>query len=80
MDRYGNKAAQELIAQIKIIAPLMTINVVERAMQIHGAMGLSQDTFLPRAYSYARTIRLADGPDQVHMSQLGKRLVKRYTA
>ncbi|MFT7109270.1 MAG: acyl-CoA dehydrogenase, partial [Psychrobacter glaciei] len=57
-----------------------TINVVERAMQIHGAMGLSQDTFLPRAYSYARTIRLADGPDQVHMSQLGKRLVKRYTA
>jgi acyl-CoA dehydrogenase len=80
MDRYGNKAAQELIAQIKIIAPLMTINVVERAMQIHGAMGLSQDTFLPRAYSYSRTIRLADGPDQVHMSQLGKRLVKRYTA
>ena len=80
MDRYGNKAAQELISQIKIIAPQMTINVVERAMQLHGAMGLSQDTFLPRAYSYARTIRLADGPDQVHMSQLGKRLVKRYSA
>jgi acyl-CoA dehydrogenase len=80
MDRHGNKAAQEIIAQIKIIAPMMTINVVERAMQLHGAMGLSQDTFLPRAYSYARTIRLADGPDQVHMSQLGKRLVKRYTA
>jgi len=80
MDRHGNKAAQELISQIKIIAPQMTINVVERAMQVHGAMGLSQDTFLPRAYSYARTIRLADGPDQVHMSQLGKRLVKRYSA
>lgn len=80
MDRFGNKQAQELIAQIKIIAPMMTLNVVERAMQIHGAMGLSQDTFLPRAYSYARTIRLADGPDQVHMSQLGKRLVKRYTS
>ena len=80
MDRYGNKAAQELISQIKIIAPQMTINVVERAMQLHGAMGLSQDTFLPRAYSYARTIRLADGPDQVHMSQLRKRLVKRYSA
>jgi acyl-CoA dehydrogenase len=80
MDLYGNKAAQGLISQIKIIAPQMTINVVERAMQIHGAMGLSQDTFLPRAYSYARTIRLADGPDQVHMSQLGKSLVKKYTA
>ena len=78
MDKYGNKAAQEIIAQIKIVAPMMCINVVERAMQLHGAMGLSQDTFLPRAYSYARTIRLADGPDQVHMSQLGKRLVKRY--
>lgn len=78
MDKYGNKAAQEIIAQIKIVAPMMCINVVERAMQMHGAMGLSQDTFLPRAYSYARTIRLADGPDQVHMSQLGKRLVKRY--
>ena len=80
MDKYGNKAAQEIIAQIKIVAPMMCINVVERAMQLHGAMGLSQDTFLPRAYSYARTIRLADGPDQVHMSQLGKRLVKRYAS
>ena len=80
MDKYGNKAAQEIIAQIKIVAPNMCINVVERAMQLHGAMGLSQDTFLPRAYSYARTIRLADGPDQVHMSQLGKRLVKRYAS
>ncbi|MAA72229.1 MAG: acyl-CoA dehydrogenase [Bermanella sp.] len=80
MDLYGNKVAQELIAQIKIIAPNMAINVIERAMQMHGAMGLSQDTFLSRSYSYARTIRLADGPDQVHMSQLGKRLIKRYTA
>lgn len=80
MDLYGNKVAQELIAQIKIIAPNMAISVIERAMQMHGAMGVSQDTFLPRAYSYARTIRLADGPDQVHMSQLGKRLIKRYNA
>ena len=65
------------------IAPQQHTEVVEPrddALQLHGAMGLSQDTFLPRAYSYARTIRLADGPDQVHMSQLGKRLVKRYAS
>jgi acyl-CoA dehydrogenase len=80
MDRYGNKKAQELISQIKIIAPSMCVNVAERAMQIHGAMGVSQDSFLPRAYSYGRMVRLADGPDQVHMSQLGKRLVQRYSA
>jgi acyl-CoA dehydrogenase len=58
----------------------MCVNVAERAMQIHGAMGVSQDSFLPRAYSYGRMVRLADGPDQVHMSQLGKRLVQRYSA
>jgi acyl-CoA dehydrogenase len=80
MDLHGNKVAQGLISQIKIIAPMMAITVLERAMQMHGAMGLSQDTFLARSYSYARTIRLADGPDQVHMSQLGKRLIQRYTA
>jgi len=79
MDRYGNKAAKEIIAQIKIIAPNMTARVADRAMQLHGAMGVSQDTFLPRAYQYARMVRLADGPDQVHMSQLGKLLVRKYT-
>lgn len=72
MDKYGNKAAKDIIAQIKIVAPNMACTVIDRAMQMHGAMGLSQDIFLARAYSYARTIRLADGPDQVHMSQLGK--------
>jgi len=80
MDLYGNKAAAELIAQIKIVAPNMAINVIERAIQMHGALGLSQDSFLPRGFASARAIRLADGPDQVHMSQLGKRLIKRYNA
>jgi acyl-CoA dehydrogenase len=79
MDRIGNKAAREIIAQIKIIAPNMASNVIDRAMQMHGAMGLSQDSFLPRGFAYARMIRLADGPDQVHMSQLGKMLVKAHT-
>ncbi len=80
MDRYGNKAAQELISQIKIIAPNMASAVIDRAMQVHGAKGVSQDSFLPRGFSYARMIRYADGPCQVHMSQLGRSLVKKYGA
>ena len=78
MDKYGNKAAKQIISQIKIIAPNMAAAVIDRAMQVHGAMGLSQDSFLPRGFAYARMIRLADGPDQVHMSQLGKMLVKEH--
>ncbi|TLM78408.1 acyl-CoA dehydrogenase family protein [Microbulbifer harenosus] len=80
MDRHGNKAARDLIAMIKIVAPQMACNVIDRAIQIHGAAGLGQDFNLARAYSYARTIRLADGPDQVHMMQLGRNLAARYAA
>jgi len=72
MDRYGNKVAKDLIAMIKIVVPNMTIRVLERAMQVHGAVGLSQDTPMAHLYAYARTLRLADGPDQVHMMQLGR--------
>lgn len=78
MDRYGNKEAKELIAMIKIAVPNMTLRVVDRAIQIHGAAGLSQDTPLAGFFAYARTLRLADGPDQVHMMQLGRNLAKRY--
>lgn len=80
MDRHGNKAARDLIAMIKIVAPQMVCNVIDRAIQIHGAAGLGQDFNLARAYSYARTIRLADGPDQVHMMQLGRNLAAGYAA
>tara|TARA_A100001391_G_scaffold128387_1_gene87863 strand:- start:692 stop:1900 length:1209 start_codon:yes stop_codon:yes gene_type:complete len=76
MDRYGNKEAKELIAMIKIVAPNMALRVIDRAMQIHGAVGLSQDTPLAGFFAYARTLRLADGPDQVHMMQLGRNLAK----
>lgn len=72
MDKVGNKAARQIIAMIKIAAPAMACTVVDRAIQLHGAAGLSQDTPLARMYSYARTLRLADGPDQVHMMQLGR--------
>ena len=75
MDQGGNKAAKDLIAMIKIVAPQMACKVIDRAIQLHGGAGVSQDFFLARAYSVARAIRLADGPDQVHMMQLGRDLV-----
>jgi len=74
MDEGGFKAAKDLISMIKIIAPTMACTVIDRAIQIHGAGGVSQDHFLAHAYAAARTIRLADGPDQVHMMQLGRNL------
>ena len=74
MDEGGSKAAKDLIAMIKIVAPTMACNVIDRAIQIHGGGGVCQDFFLARAYSVARAIRLADGPDQVHMMQLGRNL------
>ena len=80
MDRYGNKVAKDLIAGIKIAAPTMALNVLDRCMQLHGAAGLTSDFFMAEAYNYARQIRLADGPDQVHMMQLGRDLVRRYAA
>ena len=76
MDTDGNKAAKDLIAMIKIVAPSMSLDVLDRAIQCHGAVGVSQDTFLAHAYAGQRTLRLADGPDQVHMMQLGRDLVK----
>ncbi|MFO1330740.1 MAG: acyl-CoA dehydrogenase family protein [Rubrivivax sp.] len=78
MDREGNKAARDLIAAAKIVVPAMAARVIDRAMQVFGAAGVSQDTFLAEAYTYARFMRMGDGPDQVHLSALGKALVKRH--
>jgi acyl-CoA dehydrogenase len=77
MDLEGNKGARDLIAMIKIIAPNMALDVIDRAIQLHGAVGLSQDTPLAHLFAYARTLRLADGPDEVHMMQLGRDLARR---
>lgn len=74
MDTAGNKAAKDLIAMIKIVAPQMALDVIDRAIQIHGAAGVSQDTVLAHMWAGHRTLRLADGPDQVHMMQLGRNL------
>ena len=76
LDREGNKVAKDALAMAKITVPRMCQEVADRAMQSHGGMGLCQDTPIPDFFSYARTVRLADGPDEVHMSQLGKLTVQ----
>lgn len=78
MDRLGNKEAKDLIAMIKIVTPNMTLRVVDRAIQIMGGRGVSSDTPLAHFFAAARMLRLADGPDEVHMSQLGKNIIKKY--
>ena len=78
MDKFGNKEAKDLIAMIKIVAPNMALDVIDRAIQIHGGMGVSGDTVLASFWAGARTLRLADGPDEVHMYQLGKNTIKKY--
>ena len=76
IDRFGTKEAKKLISMIKIVVPQMTCNVVDRAIQAHGGMGVCQDTPLAAFYVYGRTVRIADGPDEVHMYQLGRNLIK----
>ena len=72
MDTVGNKAARTEIAAIKVAVPNMSLRVIDRAIQVHGGMGVSSDTVLAHAWAHERTLRLADGPDQVHMEALAK--------
>jgi len=72
MDTVGNKAARAEIAMIKIIAPNVTLRVLDRAIQAHGGAGVSQDTFLAASWAMTRTLRLADGPDEVHVESIAK--------
>ena len=80
MDKVGNKAAKDLIAMIKIVAPNMALKVIDRAIQVLGGKGVGNDTPLAHFFAAARMLRLADGPDEVHMSQLGKHIIKKYSA
>ena len=80
LDREGNKSAKDAIAMIKVTVPRMCQEVADRAMQAHGGMGVCHDTPIPEIFSYARAIRLADGPDEVHMSQLGKLTIQQTLA
>jgi acyl-CoA dehydrogenase len=72
MDTAGNKAARAEIAMIKVVAPNVALQVIDRAIQAHGAAGVSQDTFLAAAWANVRTLRLADGPDEVHLESIAK--------
>ena len=80
MDEVGNKEARQEIAMIKVIAPEMALNVIDRAIQAHGAMGVCQDTFLASAWANVRTLRLADGPDEVHLDSIAKLELRRQRA
>jgi acyl-CoA dehydrogenase len=72
MDTVGNKQAKSEIAQIKVVAPRMALRVIDRAIQAHGAAGVCNDFLLAKAWAHARTLRLADGPDEVHIEAIAK--------
>jgi acyl-CoA dehydrogenase len=72
MDTVGNKAAKSEIAQIKVVAPRMALKVLDRAIQAHGGAGVSADFPLAKAWAHARTLRLADGPDEVHLDAIAR--------
>ena len=79
MDTAGVREAQPWISQIKVVAPLMALKVIDEAMQMHGAMGISQDTPLAHMWTHVRTLRQADEPDAVHRRQVARAELRRYT-
>jgi acyl-CoA dehydrogenase len=78
MDTAGNKAARAEIAMIKVIAPNVALRVLDRAIQVHGGAGVCQDFFLASAWANSRTLRLADGPDEVHTEAIAKLEIGKY--
>ena len=78
MDTVGNKAARAEIAMIKVVAPNVACTVVDRAIQVCGAGGMSGDFHLAAAYAHSRTLRMADGPDEVHRETIAKIELKKH--
>ena len=78
MDKIGNRAARDAISQIKVAVPNMSLRVIDRAMQIHGAAGVSQDFPLASLWTAQRTLRLADGPDEVHRRVIARKELAKY--
>ena len=78
MDKAGNKAARNAISSIKVVVPRMTCEVIDRVIQIHGGAGVSDDFPLAAMYAGARTLRIADGPDEVHKMVIARRELSRY--
>ena len=79
MDQGDARAAAPWISQIKVVAPLVALKVTDDAMQMHGGLGISQDTPLARQWMHLRTLRFADGPDAVHRRQVARNELKKYT-
>ena len=79
MDTVGNKAARAEIAMIKVIAPQAAEQVIDWAVQAHGAAGVSQDSFLAKAWAHTRSLRLADGPDEVHREAIARFELKKHS-
>jgi acyl-CoA dehydrogenase len=77
IDQEGNKAAHLLVSQIKAVAPKVACDVIDRAIQVHGAAGVSDDTPLARLYSWHRAMRIFDGPDEVHMRTVARAEISR---
>ena len=80
MDTVGNKTARGEIAMIKVVAPNVAQRVLDRAIQAHGGAGVSQDTFLAAAWAAGRSLRLADGPDEVHIEAIAKQELRKWFA
>jgi acyl-CoA dehydrogenase len=78
MDTVGNKGARTEISAIKVAAPDVALRVVDRAIQAHGALGVSDDVPLASMYAHLRTLRLADGPDEVHRMSVARRELRKY--
>ena len=79
MDKVGNKAAQLEIAMIKVAAPRIALRVIDDAIQAHGGMGVTSDAGLAQSYAHIRTLRLADGPDEVHCRAIARLEMRKYT-
>jgi acyl-CoA dehydrogenase len=79
IDTVGAKGARTEVAAIKVIAPRMACEVIDRAIQVHGGGGVSDDFPLAEMYAGARTLRLADGPDEVHVRSVARQELGRYT-
>mgnify|MGYP001796069914 FL=1 len=78
MDKVGNKAAKQEIAMIKVQAPNMALQIIDDAIQAHGGGGVSEDYGLAAAYAHQRTLRLADGPDEVHARSIARMEISKH--
>ncbi|HMP30355.1 MAG TPA: acyl-CoA dehydrogenase family protein, partial [Saprospiraceae bacterium] len=79
LDTVGVKGAISEVSQIKVVVPNVACKVIDQAIQMHGGMGVSNDVVLANLYAYARTLRLADGPDEVHRQVVAKIELKKYS-